>query len=171
MLATLLTVLALIPAPQVVEYRVEGPAEFAMAVRATLTDPRGWSLGGAVEFREVERGGRFVARLVSPATVATYFACSEWYSCRSGDDVLINMMRWREGVPWFESLDAYRRHVINHEVGHALGFGHAHCAVMQQQSKGLQGCQAREWPRASERRTLGRRLGVRPRPAIRWWTP
>jgi hypothetical protein len=170
-LATLLAVFALGPASQAVEYRVEGPAEFQAFVQQTLDDPRGWSLGGAVEFRVVDRGGRFVVRLAEPATVASYYACSEWYSCRSGEDVLINAMRWQDGVPWFAGLDEYRRHVINHEVGHALGFGHAHCAVMQQQSKGLQGCRARSWPLASERRALGERLGVRPRPAYTWWTP
>jgi hypothetical protein len=47
--------------------------------------------------------------------------------------------------------------VINHEVGHFIGFGHASCGgagqpapVMQQQSISLQGCKFNPWPTASE---------------------
>lgn len=169
MLAALLVLLAISPpADHVVEYRVEGPPAFRALVQETLDDPRGWSLGGAVAFRPVARGGRFVVRLVAPATVASYPSCSAYYSCRSGEHVLINAVRWRDGAATYADLDAYRRHVLNHEVGHALGFGHATCAggeaaVMQQQSKGLGGCRARPWPLPAERRALAERLGVAPR--------
>lgn len=177
MLATFLALLAMSPvlpaaAPpdHVVDFRIEGPADFRALVQETLDDPRGWALGGAVRFREVRSGGRFVVRLAAPATVASFSPCSEWYSCRSGEHVLINAMRWERGAPSYADLDAYRRHVINHEVGHALGFGHSVCggggapaAVMQQQSKGLGGCRARPWPLPAERRQLAAMLGVKSR--------
>ena len=58
-----------------------------------------------------------------------------------------------------ESLRDYRHMVVNHETGHWLGKGHASCPrrgalapVMQQQSKGTQGCRLNPWPTLAELR-------------------
>lgn len=145
---------------------------FARVVDATLNDPRGWSLGGTVRF---ERGSAaaFQVTIAAPSVVGSFGGCSAYYSCRSGHYVLINADRWAHATPAFpgERLrHMYRQMVINHEVGHALGFGHAGCSgpgslapVMQQQSKGLGGCKANPWPLSQERSTLAGRLGVRVR--------
>lgn len=65
-------------------------------------------------------------------------------------DIFINEERWNR---WYDddkstmSLHDYRFYVINHELGHALGFDHARCPgagmpapIMLQQTLGLGGC-------------------------------
>jgi hypothetical protein len=91
------------------------------------------------------------------------------WSCRSGDNVVINEDRWLGASPsWNEAgarLRDYRHMVVNHETGHWLGYGHSACrspgapaAVMQQQSMSLQGCAANPWPLPAERSAAGRPL-------------
>lgn len=174
-----------LPAARIVEYRVDGVRELpkvsacrALARNLVLDHPRlclghpghaEASLSGAVEFRRVGRGGRFAVTLTSPSAVARH-GCNGAYSCRMGHDVLINDHRWRRATPSYRGapVHAYRQMLVNHEVGHALGFGHARCRrtgalapVMQQQSGGLQGCRRNGFALAREQRTLARRIGVR----------
>ena len=142
---------------------------FRRLVEATLSDERGWSAGGKVAFRRVPSDADFTIWLASPeAIAATGVGCSAYYSCRVGDDVYINSMRWRKGTDSYgdRSLDDYRRHVVNHEVGHWLGLGHRDCPepgatapVLMQQSKGLDGCESRAWPLPAEQRRALDRLG------------
>jgi hypothetical protein len=131
---------------------------FAATVAATYADPRGW-LRGHHRFARVSTGGDFTVLLAEARYVPTYNAiCSIQYSCRVGRNVIINQNRWRSGSPYFPgSLSQYRQMVINHETGHWLGNRHAYCGgkgqlapVMQQQSKGMQGCQPNAWPLARE---------------------
>lgn len=147
-----------------------GLGEFARMVHETLNDPRGWSLGGSVRFDRVDGGGMFEVTLAAPSVVGSFGGCTVVYSCRSGSYVLINSERWANATstyPGAALLQSYRQMVINHEVGHALGFDHGHCQhagrlapLMQQQSKGLQGCRRNPWPLPSERSALAARYGV-----------
>lgn len=140
----------------------KGLPGFRRIAELTLSDERGWSAHGSVAFRRVAGDADFTLWLASPAAIAaTGVGCSEYYSCRVGDDVYINAMRWEEGADSYDgrSLREYREYVINHEVGHWLGLDHRGCPgpeatspVMQQQSKGLRGCQARAWPLPGEQR-------------------
>ncbi|HYF44596.1 MAG TPA: DUF3152 domain-containing protein, partial [Acidimicrobiales bacterium] len=150
---------------------------FKIHVAQTLGDPRGWSLGGSIEFRHVSSGGDFTVYLAEAGTVPSFGSpCSSMWSCRVGRAVIINQTRWQNASPsWMGgggSLDSYRHYVVNHETGHWLGFGHSFCPgagqaapVMQQQSKDLQGCRHNTWPVPGERSSAGSRHGVGVRPA------
>lgn len=136
--------------------------EFRRSVAATLTDPRGWAASHR-RFREVPRGGDFTVVLSQAGHLPAFSSvCSTTYSCRVGRYVVINQDRWRTGSPYFPgTLAEYRRMVVNHETGHWLGRGHAYCSgrgrlapVMQQQSKGMQGCRVNPWPLRREVRAV-----------------
>lgn len=134
------------------------PEAFADAAQMILDDPRGWRRAG-LSFTFVEDGPADVdVVLSSPSGVAAYgFPCSADYSCRTGDNVVINDERWRTATNAWNDTEAslldYRRMVMNHEMGHWLGHGHLDCEepgdpapLMQQQSKSLQGCEPNPWP-------------------------
>lgn len=132
-------------------------AEIAGAVDATLADPRGWTAFGGHAFQRTEAGGDLRVLLATPATTDALCAPLRTrgeVSCRNGALVVINARRWARGVESYgEALDAYREYVVNHEVGHALGFGHVTCPsagepapVMLQQTYGLDGCLPNPWP-------------------------
>jgi hypothetical protein len=134
------------------------PAEIAAAVEATLADPRGWTAFGEHAFQRSEVGGDLRVLLATPATTDALCAPMRTrgeVSCRNGVLVVINARRWAHGVESYgDDLDAYRQYVVNHEVGHALGFGHVACPgagepapVMLQQTYGLDGCLQNPWPK------------------------
>ncbi len=156
---------------RVVTYSVEtrGPVsasvpKFRKLAQQTYDDPRGWR-GSGIRFKRVARGGAFTLVLATPDSLPRFSSgCSAEWSCRVGRFVVINQLRWQHASPaWNQrggTLRGYRHMVVNHETGHWLGHGHRHCPrpgaaapVMQQQSKGLQGCTFNAWPTAAERRT------------------
>jgi hypothetical protein len=131
---------------------------FRSVVAATYADPHGW-LRAHHRFREVRRGGDFVVVLSQARHLPAFsWECSTTYSCRVGRYVIINQDRWQRGSPHFPGdLLTYRRMLVDHETGHWLGQGHAYCPrrgapapVMQQQSKGMQGCRPNPWPLSRE---------------------
>jgi hypothetical protein len=153
------------PVTRVLTYSIatRGPvrsdlATFVANAEATYADGRGWRAAG-IEFRRVASGGDFTLWLATPDEVARFSSsCSSFYSCRVGRNVIVNDDRFAGGSPfWPGSVADYRNLVVNHETGHFLGLGHAGCAgaglpapVMQQQSKGLDGCTPNPWPTAGE---------------------
>ncbi|KAA0235410.1 MAG: hypothetical protein JJLCMIEE_01781 [Acidimicrobiales bacterium] len=154
-------------------------AGFAAHADATMRDPRGWGLGGAIWFQRVQSGGDFTLWLAEASVVATFSpVCSSQWSCQVGRNVIINETRWRYGTPtWNLGLEAYRHYVVNHELGHWMGFGHWSCPgpgrpapVMMQQSKGSQGCAFNVWPLESERQSAAQRHGVTARTPL-WYLP
>jgi hypothetical protein len=147
-------------------YRVEvetgagqSASAFASAVDATLADRASWTGQGRWSLQRVEGKVDFVIRLATPATVEKVCATvglntRRYVSCKAGRFVMVNLDRWLGAVPDFRgNIDLYRHYLINHEVGHQLGYGHQACPgpgrlapVMQQQTYGLHGCRANGWP-------------------------
>ena len=131
---------------------------FAAGAAGTYADPRGWRRAH-VRLTRVGTGGDFTLWLAAPERLSRFDpGCSAWYSCAPGRDVVVNEARWLHSAPHFTgSLDQYRAMVVNHETGHWLGLAHRSCRrrggvapVMQQQSKGMQGCRPNAWPLRSE---------------------
>ncbi|MGW1626257.1 DUF3152 domain-containing protein [Streptomyces sp. NPDC002172] len=140
---------------------------FAEAVQKTLNDDRSWAHDGARTFARVSTGKPdFVITLASPGTTAKWCAKSgldtteDNVSCDSAstERVMINAYRWAQGSKTYgDKIHAYRQMLINHEVGHRLGYGHVACdkdgelaPVMQQQTKFLDHdgihCLPNPWP-------------------------
>ncbi|MFJ3938712.1 DUF3152 domain-containing protein [Streptomyces parvus] len=129
---------------------------FAEAVQKTLNDDRSWAHNGAMTFERISSGQPdFVITLASPGTTGDWCAKSgldttiDNVSCDSAstDRIMINAYRWAQGAATFgpDKLLSYRQMLINHEVGHRLGYNHVNCRtpgalapVMQQQTKTLE---------------------------------
>ncbi len=150
---------------------------FFIKTAAVLGDPRGWSAGDKVVFERVETGCDFSLWLSAPSQMTSFGGvCDDYYSCRSGRNVIINFDRWQGATPPWNAaggnLEDYRVMVTNHEVGHWLGFGHRNCTgpgqpapVMQQQSIDLQGCSFNPWPTQAELSSLKQARGIAMLPA------
>ncbi|MFV0316303.1 MAG: DUF3152 domain-containing protein [Microthrixaceae bacterium] len=171
------------PPERVITYRIAtrgavnaDMGEFAMHVAATLSDPRGWSAGGAIRFEQVPGPADFTILLAQASTLPSFGPpCSSQWSCKSGSNVIINQDRWMGATAtWPYDLNSYRHYVVNHEVGHWMGLGHASCgggpgtraAVMVQQSKGgaaMGACRFNVWPNGDEIAAASRNRGATPR--------
>ena len=128
----------------------DGPA-FATAVEQILGNARSWGAGGRMSFQRVD-GGAVDFRVSLTASLTVRKLCGYTLpfetSCYNGElgRAVINDARWVRGaVAYAGNLAAYRIYVINHEVGHALGFDHQPCPkagalapVMMQQTLGVQ---------------------------------
>jgi Protein of unknown function (DUF3152) len=147
---------------------------FEEVVEATLDDPRGWERADfelvrrpQARFRIVLAEGPVVDRLCLP--YETYGT----YSCQNGPVVALNADRWRTATDkWTGTIPAYRRMLVNHEVGHLLGQHHPKiqcpepgrlAPIMAQQSTELNGCLPNPWPLQHEiKRAARHRLPLAP---------
>ena len=123
-----------------------------------LNDPRGWSTisNKRFQFTSFERSD-FEIIFATPNTVdelCAPLATNGIYSCRRENKVVLNYFRWLAGAKDFGTdLATYRLYLVNHEVGHMLGWGHTTCPaegalapLMMQQSKSTNGCRPYGWP-------------------------
>jgi hypothetical protein len=139
------------------------PDKAAVLIQRVLDDPRSWRRTHRWRFDLTPVGQRATlhAYLVTPRTTdrlcAPYLTRGE-VSCQNGNRVVLNAKRWLLGADSYGSdLTNYRRYLVNHEFGHALGKHHLKCPgpgklapVMMQQTKGLGACRKNPWPQTSQ---------------------
>lgn len=137
----------------------------AATIDTTLADPRSWTAGGQFSLQRVDSGPvDFRITLVSSMTVRTLCGYEEQIetSCFAPDRdnrVVLNNSRWARGaMAYANDLATYHTYMVNHEVGHALGFGHefscradGKAPAMMQQTKSVVDvngatCQPNPWP-------------------------
>jgi hypothetical protein len=113
-----------------------GDEGFARLVSQTLANPKSWTHNPQFGFRRVDASvpgnPDFRVSLTSPMTLRE--GCgyeipieTSCYNPAYGPDaqrrVLINEARWVRGaVPFQGDVGSYRQYLINHEVGHAIGY-------------------------------------------------
>jgi hypothetical protein len=113
-----------------------GDEGFARLVSQTLANPKSWTHNPQFGFRRVDASAPgnpdFRVSLTSPMTLRE--GCgyeipieTSCYNPVYGPDaqrrVLINEARWVRGaVPFQGDVGSYRQYLINHEVGHAIGY-------------------------------------------------
>ncbi|HEY7053384.1 MAG TPA: DUF3152 domain-containing protein [Mycobacterium sp.] len=113
-----------------------GDEGFARMVTQTLDNPKSWTHNPQFAFHRVDGSyqGRpdFRVSLTSPMTVRE--GCgyeipleASCFNPAYGSDaqrrVLINEARWVRGaVPFQGDVGSYRQYLVNHEVGHAIGY-------------------------------------------------
>ncbi|MGV0868853.1 DUF3152 domain-containing protein [Corynebacterium kalidii] len=168
-----------------------GGDAFASTVDATLSDPRSWISNGSFAFRHVSvtdrRAPDLRIRLTSPETtrevcggqIELETSCfvqgpdveGERRGAANAGRVVVNAARWVRGATTFEGdLGAYRQYLLNHEVGHGLGFArHQVCPedgvlapLMMQQTMSLNNGELQDLEAGREYGAAGRDTTCRP---------
>ncbi|MEW5808694.1 MAG: DUF3152 domain-containing protein [Actinomycetota bacterium] len=119
-----------------------GDDGFARMVSETLANPKSWTHNPQFGFVRVDDASGvqpdFRVSLTSPMTVREgcgydiQLEASCYNPAYEGQPrVFINEARWVRGaVPFQGDIGSYRQYVINHEVGHAIGYPrHEQCAA------------------------------------------
>nr|WP_228461012.1 DUF3152 domain-containing protein [Gordonia crocea] len=128
-----------------------GDRAFASMVDATLANSKSWIGGGKVSFKRVNAGQNPDLRISLTSPNTTRELCGYQIKLESScfypptRQVLINEARWVRGALSFSGdTHSYRQYLVNHEVGHGIGYeAHEPCKqngalapIMMQQSFG-----------------------------------
>ncbi|QDP98492.1 DUF3152 domain-containing protein [Microlunatus elymi] len=135
------------------------PDATARFIHAVLNDPRSWGRSGDWRLKLVGPDTKADVSVYLVTRTTTDRLCEPLQtegkvSCFNKHRVVLNADRWAYGAKSYGSdLIGYRRNVVNHEFGHALGHDHVRCPgpgkaapIMMQQTKGLHGCKKNPWP-------------------------
>lgn len=134
-----------------------GADAFAAMVDATLSNPKSWIADKDIAFEHVDEsklpaGEEPDLRVQLSSTETTHDVCGYSYKLETscfmpiGNRVVLNDSRWVRGaLPFHGDLGLYRQYLINHEVGHGIGYAaHQAChengalaPVMMQQTISL----------------------------------
>lgn len=129
-----------------------GDDALANMVDATLTNPKGWIADPRFRFEHVAADQNPTMRIQLTSTGTTHATCGNDLemetSCfyQDGQRLVINESRWVRGASPFDGdLGSYRQYLLNHEMGHGLGYAaHEPCGgtgelapVMMQQTLSL----------------------------------
>ncbi len=107
-----------------------GDRTFAKLVDATLANKKSWMGGGKVAFRRIDSGEPDLRISLTSADTARElcgYQIKLEASCFYPPEgrVVLNEARWVRGALAFEGDDlTYRQYMINHEVGHGIGYEH-----------------------------------------------
>lgn len=106
-------------------------ASLTTKAQATLDNPHGWTLGGSLKFLSSSSNCNVTIWVASASEMAGFApACAKQSTCQVGNNVVINASNWAKApADWKGSLEEYRAELINHEIGHWLGFDHAKCSA------------------------------------------
>ncbi|RCK68379.1 DUF3152 domain-containing protein [Desertihabitans brevis] len=156
---------------EVLRYRVRVERDLDLDAEATaktiagiLDDERSWTGDGSVRFQLVGRGDRYDFTIYVTTPDTTDELCYPLLtrgevSCRNGDNVVLNAKRWVFGADAYgDDITGYRQYLVNHEVGHRLGYDHVDCPaagerapIMMQQTKSVGECEPHPWVKSSDR--------------------
>lgn len=129
-----------------------GDAAVAAMIDATLNNPKGWTADPAFAFHHVAADQNPEYRIQLTSLDTTHQHCgvdlAMETSCftSDGNRVILNESRWVRGATTAQGdIGSYRQYLINHEVGHGLGFAqHQPCGqggglapIMMQQTLSL----------------------------------
>jgi len=133
------------------------PEAFAEAVLTTLNDPRGWNGADGTTFAWTD-SEQYDARVVLASPGTTDELClpldtASSVSCGIEETAVLNFKRWAKGSKAWKEIANYRHYLVNHEVGHVIGYHHDLCAgegehatIMVQQTTTTSGCIPEAWP-------------------------